>query len=177
MGSLPIGRVEVVAVAVPPDKVETPREVLPLVNVTVPVTPDGTVAVKVTDWPLVEGFVDEVRVTTGVAFVTVCEVVPVAGLLFESPPKVAVIGSLPTGKVDVVMVTVPVVGLIVPEPTGLPPLVIVTVPVVPMGSVVVIVTGLPKVLGPDVVTVTGGVDLLTVWVRFAVAVLLFASPL
>ena len=50
MGSLPIGRVEVVAVAVPPDKVETPREVLPLVNVTVPVTPDGTVAVKVTDW-------------------------------------------------------------------------------------------------------------------------------
>jgi hypothetical protein len=177
MGSFPTGRVNVVAVAVPPDRVETPSDVAPLVNVTVPVTPDGRVAVKVTDCPLVEGFVDDVRVTTGVAFVTVCEVVPVAGLLFESPPKVAVIGSLPTGRVVVVIVTVPVVGLIVPEPTGLPPLVIVTVPGVPTGSVVVIVTGLPKVLGPDVVTVTVGVDLLTVWVRFAVAVLLLASPL
>jgi hypothetical protein len=39
------------------------------------------------------------------------------------------------------------------------------------------VTGLPKVLGPEVVTVTVGVDLLTVWVRLAVAVLLFTSPL
>ena len=175
-GSLPTGRVEVVAVATPPDKVETPSDVAPLVNATVPVTPDGRVAVKVTDWPLVEGFVDEVRVTTDVAFVTVWEVVPVAGLLFESPPKAAVIGSLPTGRVVVVMMTVPVAGLIVPVPIGLPPLVIVTVPVVPTGSVVVIMTGLPKVLGPDVVTVTAGVVLLTVWVRFAVAVLLLASP-
>jgi hypothetical protein len=177
MGSFPTGRVDVVAVATPPDRVEMPSDVAPLVNSTVPVTPDGRVAVKVTDWPFVEGFVDEIMVTTGVAFVTVWEVAPVAGLLFESPPKVAVIGSLPTGRVVVVMMTVPVTGLIVPVPTGLPPLVIVTVPVVPTGSVVVIVTGLPNVLGPDVVTVTVGVALLTVWVRFAVAVLLFASPL
>jgi hypothetical protein len=126
---------------------------------------------------LVEGFVDEVTVTTGVAFVTVWLVDPVAGLLFESPPNVAVIGSPPTGRVVVVMVTVPVVGLIVPLPTGFPPLVMVTVPVVPTGNVVVIVTGLPKVLGPEVVTVTVGVALLTVWVILAVAVLLFASPL
>ena len=53
------------------------------------------------------------------------------------------IGSVPTGRVDVVIVTVPVAGLIVPEPTGFPPLVIVTVPVVPGGRVVVIVTGSP----------------------------------
>jgi hypothetical protein len=39
------------------------------------------------------------------------------------------------------------------------------------------VTGLPKVLGPDVVTATVGVDLLTTCTRLAVAVLLFESPL
>jgi len=50
---------------------------------------------------------------------------------------------LPTGRVDVVTVTVPVTGLIVPVPTGFPPLVIVTVPVVPGGRVAVIVTGSP----------------------------------
>jgi hypothetical protein len=88
-----------------------------------------------------------------------------------------VIGSVPTGRDVVVIVTVPVVGLTGPLPRVVPPLVIVTVPVVPMGSVVVMVTGAPDVLGPEVVTVIGGVDLLTVWVRDAVAVLLFASPL
>ena len=50
---------------------------------------------------------------------------------------------MPTGRVEVVIVTVPVVGLTVPVPTGFPPLVIVTVPVVPGGSVTVIVTGSP----------------------------------
>lgn len=71
------------------------------------------------------------------------------------------IGSVPTGRIDVVIVTVPVVGLTEPEPRVVPPLVTVTVPVVPMGSVVVIVTGWPNVLGPEVVTVTVGVVLLT----------------
>ena len=55
-------------------------------NVTVPVTPLGSEAVKVTDWPGVEGFTEETSVTIGVAFVTVWVVDPVAGLLFESPP-------------------------------------------------------------------------------------------
>ena len=87
------------------------------------------------------------------------------------------IGSLPTGRVDVVTVTVPVVGLTVPDPRVWPLLVTVTVPVVPMGTATVMVTGLPKVLGPDVVTVTAGVALLTVCTTDAVAVLLFASPL
>lgn len=85
--------------------------------------------------------------------------------------------SLPTGRTVVVMTTVPVAGLTGPEPRVTPPLVTVTVPVVPMGRVVVMVTGSPKLLVPDVVTVTAGVVLLTVWVRLAVAVLLFASPL
>ena len=68
------------------------------------------------------------------------------------------------------IVTVPVVGLTGPLPRVVPPLVTVTVPVVPGGRVVVIVTGAPEVLGPEVVTVIGGVVLLTVWVRDAVAV-------
>jgi hypothetical protein len=86
MGSLPRGSAEVVAVATPPDNVTVPKAVVPLVNVTVPVALVGRVAVKVTDWFTAEGLADEVRVTAGDALLTVCEVVPVAGLLFESPP-------------------------------------------------------------------------------------------
>jgi hypothetical protein len=70
-------------------------------------------------------------------------------------------GSVPTGRVVVVIETVPVVGLTVPVPRVVPPLVTVTVPVVPMGKVVVIVTVPPYVLGPEVVTVMGGDTLLT----------------
>jgi hypothetical protein len=81
-----MGSVDVVAVAAPPVTADVPKAVAPLVNVTVPVTPDGRVAVKVTDWPVVEGLVEEVRVTTGVALFTVWLVVPVAGLLLVSPP-------------------------------------------------------------------------------------------
>jgi hypothetical protein len=73
-----------------------------------------------------------------------------------------VIGSVPTGRVVVVIVTVPVVEFTGPLPSVVPPLVMVTVPVVPGGRVVVIVTEPPKVLGPEVVTVIGGVVLLTV---------------
>jgi hypothetical protein len=86
MGSLPARSADVVAVAVPPVSVDVPRTVVPLVNVTVPVAPDVTVAVKVTDWPTVEGLTEEVSETAGSALVTVCVVVPLAGLLFESPP-------------------------------------------------------------------------------------------
>ena len=85
-GSLPAGSEDVVAVAAPPVSVDVPNVVAALVNVTVPVTPVGSVAVKVTDWPGVEGFAEETRVTTGVALFTVWVVDPVAGLLFESPP-------------------------------------------------------------------------------------------
>jgi hypothetical protein len=161
--------VEVVKDAVPLLIVPVPRAVAPSKKVIVPVTPAGTVAVKVTTWLTLDGFSDEVNETPGDALLTVCVVLPVAGPLFVSPPKVAVIGSLPTGRVVVVIVTVPVVGLIVPLPTGFPPLVMVTVPVVPGGKVVVIVTGFPKVLGPEVVTVMGGVVLLTTCVSVPAA--------
>jgi len=86
MGLLPAGSVDVVSVADPPVNGDVPKSEAPLVNVTVPVTPEGSVAVKVTDWPGVEGLAEEVSVTTGVALLTICVVDPVAGLLFESPP-------------------------------------------------------------------------------------------
>ena len=73
-------------------------------------------------------------------------------------------------------VTVPF-GFTVPDPKVVPPLVTVIVPVVPGGTVAVIVTGLPTVLEPEVVTVTVGVALFTVWIRVVVAVVLFVSPL
>ena len=83
-----------------------------------------------------------VTVTIGVAFATVWVAVPLAELLFESPPYVAVIGSLPAGKDDVVIVTVPV-ELTVPVPRVTPPLVTAIVPVTPAGTVLVMVTGEP----------------------------------
>jgi hypothetical protein len=66
--------------------VDVPSAVVPFLKVTVPVTFVGSVAVKVTDWLKVDGFVEEVRVSAGEAFDTVCVVVPVAGPLFVSPP-------------------------------------------------------------------------------------------
>ena len=47
--SLPLGSVELVAVATPLVRADDPRMVEPLVKVTVPVTLVGSVAVKVTD--------------------------------------------------------------------------------------------------------------------------------
>ena len=49
IGSLPSGSDDVVAVAAPPLSVDVPNVVAPFVKVTVPVTPLGSVAVKVTD--------------------------------------------------------------------------------------------------------------------------------
>ena len=46
---MPAGRVELFTDAVPFVKVDVPRLVEPLVNVTVPVAPVGSVAVNVTD--------------------------------------------------------------------------------------------------------------------------------
>ncbi len=71
------------------------------------------------------------------------------------------IGSL--GGVSAVVVTDAVPFTIVPTPRESEPLVKVTVPVTPEGTVAVIVTEPPKVLGPEVVTVTVGVALLTTW--------------
>ncbi len=87
------------------------------------------------------------------------------------------IGSVPTGRDVVEITTVPVVGSTGPLPNVTPPLVTVTVPVVPGGSVVVMVTELPEVLGPEVVTMTIGVALLTVWMRLVDCGALLESPL
>ena len=108
---------------------------------------------------------------------TVWVVVPVAGLLLESPLYVEVMGSLPTGRVEVVTVAVPVDGLTVAVPIVVPPVVTVTVPVVPGGSVVVMVTVSPELLGPEVVTVTVGVAFETTWLVVPVLALLLESPL
>jgi hypothetical protein len=75
------------------------------------------------------------------------------------------------------MITVSVAVFIDPEPSVTPPLVNATLPVVPPGTLAVMVTELPNMLGPEVVTVTVGVALLTVCVKVALAVLLFESPL
>ena len=82
----PAVRVEVMSIAAPLLTAPVPRIVGPSRNVTVPVTFVGRVAVKETDWLTVDGLVDEVSVTEGVALVTICVVVPVAGLLLVSPP-------------------------------------------------------------------------------------------
>jgi hypothetical protein len=66
-----MGSEDVVAVATPPVTVAVPKGVAPLLKDTVPVTPDGRVAVKVTDWPPLEGLADEVRVTAGLTLLTV----------------------------------------------------------------------------------------------------------
>jgi hypothetical protein len=69
----------VLNVAVPPDSVPVPI-VAPLsLNVTVPVgvpapgETAATVAVKVTDWPKVEGFCDELIVVVVEAWLTTCD--------------------------------------------------------------------------------------------------------
>ncbi len=54
-------------------------------NVTVPVTEVGSVAVKVTGWFTVEGFADDVSVITGVVLLTTWVRLAVAVLKFESP--------------------------------------------------------------------------------------------
>jgi hypothetical protein len=57
-------------VATPLAIVPVPSVVAPLVKVTVPVALLGSVAVRVTDWPIVDGLSDDVSVTVGVAFPT-----------------------------------------------------------------------------------------------------------
>jgi hypothetical protein len=77
------------------------------------------------------------------------------------------------GGVSKVVVTDTAPEAMVPEPRVSAPLVKVIVPVTPEGTVAVIVTASPKVLGlGDAVTVTAGVVLLTTWTsKFEVSVL------
>lgn len=120
---------------------------------------------------------EETRVSVGEAFATVCVVVPVAELLVASPLYVAVITSEPNGKRVVAIVTVPLEAVMVPLPSVTPPLVIVIVPVGPTGTDAVMLTVWPKVLAPEVLTVTTGVAFATVWVTVDTEELKFPSPL
>jgi hypothetical protein len=134
----------------------------------VPVAPAGAVAVKTTAWLTIEGFSDDVTVTVGTAFTTVTTTTgEVAGLLLESAGVLAVIGSVPSGRLVTVMVaTPPMIGAV---PIGVEPSEKVTGPDTPGGTVSVIVTGVPAVgLFVDTTGVGNtGVSLLTVCERGA----------
>jgi hypothetical protein len=163
----PTIKVLVVRVVRPPLKVPVPRTVAPSKNVIVPVAPAGAVAVKVTDWLTIEGLRDDVTATVGAALTTVTTTGgEMAGLLLASPGVLAVIGSVPSGRVTVIVATPPMIGAV---PIGIEPSEKVTGPDTPGGTVSVIVTGVPAV-GVFVDT-TGagstGVSLLTVCERGA----------
>jgi len=126
----------------------------------------------------IEGLRDEITLTVGSAFTTVTETGgDVAELLLASPGVLAVIGSVPRGRLDTVMVaTPPMIGAV---PIGVEPLENVTGPDTPGGTVSVIVTGVPTI--GLVVDTTGigstGVFLLTTCDKGAdVTALLLASP-
>jgi hypothetical protein len=88
MGSAPTGRLETVIVATPPTMGAVPIGVEPSENVTVPVTPGGTVSVIVTG-VFTGGLDDETTGggMTGVALLTIwVRGAEVAGLLLVSPP-------------------------------------------------------------------------------------------
>jgi hypothetical protein len=70
-GLLPSGSVEVVKVATPLVTVDVPSAVVPLVNVTGPVTLFGSVSVRVTRLPGSDGLGEDVSVDAGVALATV----------------------------------------------------------------------------------------------------------
>ena len=173
----PTINVLVVRVARPPLKVPVPRTVAPSRNVIAPVAPVGAVAVNVTDWLTIEGLSDDVTATVGAALTTVTTTGDeVAGLLLASPGVLAVIGSVPSGKVTVMVATPPMIGAV---PIGVEPLENVTGPDTPGGTVSVIVTGVPRVgLFVDTTGIgSTGVSLLTVCDRGAeTAELWFESP-
>jgi hypothetical protein len=173
----PTINVLVVRVARPPLRGPVPRTVAPSRNVIAPVAPVGAVAVNVTDWLTIEGLSDDVTATVGAALTTVTTTGDeVAGLLLASPGVLAVIGSVPRGKVTVMVATPPTIGAV---PIGVEPLENVTGPDTPGGTVSVIVTGVPRVgLFVDTTGIgSTGVSLLTVCDRGAeTAELWFESP-
>jgi len=84
----PTANVETASDADPLPIVTVPSAVVPSRNCTVPVPEAGdTVAVNVTDWPAVKGFMDDVSVVVDAALFTVwvrtAEVLPT---VFASPP-------------------------------------------------------------------------------------------
>ena len=72
---LPAVRVVVLNVAVVPEMVPVPSVVVPSRNVTVPVAPLVTVAVKVIDTPNVLGFAELAKLVVVLAVFTTCVVI------------------------------------------------------------------------------------------------------
>src|SRR5258708_19847939 len=139
----PTIKVLVVRVVRPPLKVPVPRTVDPSRNVIVPVARVGAVAVKVTDWLTIEGLSDDVTTTVGAPLTTVTTTGgETAGLLLASPGVLAVIGSVPSGKVTVMVATPPMIRAV---PICVEPLENVTGPDTPGGTVSVLLTSIPAV--------------------------------
>src|SRR5439155_905658 len=116
MECVPTARVDVVNVALPLLSVPVPNTVVPSLNVTVPVgvsvVDDFTVAVKVTGFPCFEPSrrsSEHYRINQGL---TVCvnagDVLPTK---FVSPPYTTVIECVPTARVDVVNVALPLLSV------------------------------------------------------------------
>ena len=104
---------------------------------------------------------DVLTVRVGFAFATVCVVVATEVLKFPSPLYVAVIGSLPSGREEVISVAIPPTTGDVPRVVE--PVTNVTVPVALLGNVSVRVTGLPGSDGfGEETSVDAGVALFTV---------------
>jgi hypothetical protein len=127
----------------------------------------------------IEGFREDVTATVVAILPTVTETAgEIAGLFSASPGVLAVIWSVPSGRLDTMIVATPfTIGAV---PIDVEPLEKVTGPDIPGGTVSVIVTGVPRTGLVDDTTGMGstGVALLTVCERIAeVAALLFVSPL
>src|SRR5579872_153561 len=186
---LPRLKLEVESVAWPEDKVLEPSDLVPSLKVTLPVgtaVPGAlatTVAVKVTDWPWVDGLSDEVTELVVPSLFTVWvrteEVLPVKLVL---PPSTAVMECDPTVRVEVVKVALPLPSR-VPVPKVELPFLKVTVPLGTPLPGAVAVTGAVKVTGwlktdglADELTAVVVADLFTTWGEPLSLPLLFAQP-
>ena len=138
----PALKADVVKFAVPPERLLVANNVVPSMNVTVPVgvvVADATVAVNFTEFPCVDGFFDEVTVVVVLACVTVCANAREVLFAFaESPLYVAMMLREPAGRFDFVSVAVPVESSVT-VPSDVAPFLKVRVPVGVFGPFVVTV--------------------------------------
>ena len=187
MACVPAARFETLKVATPAVIVPVPMAVAPSLNVTVPVgvpTPVAvvvTVAVKVTAFPTVEGFKEDVTAVVVVfLFTTWLTAAEVLVRKVASPPYTAVMEWVPAVRVAVVKVATPAVS--VPVPSAVTPSLNVTVPLgVPVAVLVTVavnITDCPTLEGlSDEVKAVDDAFLFTTWLT-AVEVLVrkVASP-
>ena len=156
MACVPAARFETLKVATPAVIVPVPMAVAPSLNVTVPVgvpTPVAvvvTVAVKVTAFPTVEGFKEDVTAVVVVfLFTTWLTAAEVLVRKVASPPYTAVMEWVPAVSAEVEKVATPAVS--VPVPSTAAPSLKVTVPLgVPVAvllTVAVKVTDCPTLEG------------------------------